>query len=255
MQQINPKKLTEILETLTPRHYWHRRILYQEYVKRNGSHLSEDSFNRYLCLWSRNDLIYSAGRNWYSDLPKEFELSSGPVSELTGLLQAKFPLLHTEVWSTSQISGYYHHLPGRFYNLIYIDRYAMPEAAELLQRTFPDSKVLLNPGRKELKTYTAQITNHIVRPLLESDQTAAEETVFPVEKLLADLALEAEKLSLMDETEFGILLDNIASSGRIRPGVIFRRLQRRKIKNGYCRILYKYFGANDYQLTSPFKKR
>ena len=255
MQQINPKKLAEILETLEPRHYWHRMVLYQKYVKRWGSRLSESSFNRYLCLWSGNDLIYSAGRNWYSDLPKEFELSSGPVSELTAWLQDKFPLLHTEVWSTSQISSYYHHLPGRFYTMVYIDRYAMPEAAELLQRAFPESKVLLNPGRKELKTYTAQMTNYIVRPLLEADQTAAEETIFPVEKLLADLALEAEKLSLMDETEFGIILDNIASSGRIRPGVIFRRLQRRKIKTGYCRVLYKYFGANDYLLMPPIKNR
>lgn len=254
MQQINPEKLTAILTKVMPNHYCHRLALYQAYVKQFESRLTESSFNRYLNLWEKTGLIFSAGRNWYSDLPKEFELYTEPVSGLTELLQEKIPLLQTRVWSTRQISSYYHHLPGKFFYFIYVDRYSMRELSESLRKTISDSIILLNPGKTELETFSPQNNNYIIRPLLEEDRKEESASDFTIEKLLADLAVEAEKISLMDEMEYRIIVENAASSGRISPSALFHRLRRRKVKNGYCRILKNFF-PEDYLLSAPFQKK
>ena len=73
-------------------HYCHRSALYREYKRQTGSTLSEKSFNRYLVRWQKEGEIYSAGRNWYSDLQDEFKLFTRPLTELNDFLAEEFPL-------------------------------------------------------------------------------------------------------------------------------------------------------------------
>ena len=60
----------------------------------------------------------------------------------------------------------------------------------------------------------------------------------------------------MDETEYAGILDNIATSGRIKPGIIARRMTRRKTKSGYADILRNYFNFEHKNPSmSTFLKR
>ena len=221
-------------------HYCHRSALYREYKRQTGSTLSEKSFNRYLVRWQKEGEIYSAGRNWYSDLQDEFKLFTRPLTELNDFLAEAFPLLEFVCWSTKQLTNFYHNLPGKFYTFIYVSRYSMREVAEHLHKKYPESSVLLNPGKNDLLNFSPRNSNIVIRPLIYDDSQSAD-SFLQIENILVDLAIEAEALSLMDETEYSCILNDAAVSGRIKPGVILRRLARRKVKSGYIDALLKYF--------------
>ncbi|MEI3040942.1 MAG: DUF6577 family protein [Victivallales bacterium] len=139
------------------------------------------------------------------------------------------------------MTSYYHNLPGKFHTFIYVDRYSMRDVAGALQEEYPDAAILVDPGKQAISNFSPKDNNFIVRPILYDDRKFAEDPCLHIENILVDLAIEAETLSLMDESEYSTIVNNVASSGRIKPGVIARRLTRRKVKNGYCDILRRYF--------------
>src|ERR1035438_6032897 len=68
------------------------------------------TLTRYLHEFTRNGLIFAAGRGWYSTLATPFTLNREPVAGLVQELDKAFPLLDFSCWSTEQIRGAMHHL-------------------------------------------------------------------------------------------------------------------------------------------------
>ena len=232
----------DIFANAMVKHYCHRSLLYESYIKQTQSHVSEKSFNRYLVKWQNEKLIFSAGRNWYSDIAEEFVLFTNPLSELSLFLRDAFPLLEFACWSTKQLTNFYHNLPGKFYTFIYVERYAMRDVAIKLQEKYSSSTILIDPNKSDLSDFLPKGNNFIIRPIIYDDrQGSSYKFCLDIEKILVDLALESKALFLMDGKEYSNILNNIATFCRIKPGVIHRRIMRRKSKNEYISLLMKYF--------------
>ncbi len=232
------------------KHYVAGDELFRIYCNGMDEKVKRKTFNRYLVDWKKESLIYSAGRGWYSDIPEEFALYNEPLVELNAFLTKTFPLLEFAFWSTRQLTSYYHNLPGKFHTFVYVDRYSMRDVANVLLKEYPEAAVLLDPDKQAIANFSPKDNNLIVRPILYDDRKFAAAPCLHIENILVDLAIESEALSLMDGAEYSAIMDNVAASGRIKPGVIVRRLTRRKVQNGYGDILRRYF-----QLSSPEKNQ
>lgn len=235
------KLLNLIISSIQIRHYISRVEIdcICEYVHHK---CKPETLNRYLADWRNENALYAAGRGWYSDLTEEFVLYCEPLEELNGFMMESFPLLEFVCWSTKQLTNFYHNLPGKFYTFVYVDRFAMQEVAEKLHKKYPLSAILVNPGKSVLRNFLPQNNNIVIRPIIYDDRKyAALDACLHIENILVDLAIETEALSLMDGKEYSGILNNVATSGRIKPGVALRRIMRRRAKNDYTAILLKYF--------------
>jgi len=204
-----------------------------------------ETMNRYLAEWRENGRIYSAGRGWYSDLPEVFSLYTEPLFELVDFLKKEFPLLDFLCWSTRQLTAFYHNLPGKFHTFVYVDRYSIRDVAASFRGKYPDWTILENPGKKESASFPLQANNVIIRPMISEDRAYVQEPFLHIENILTDFSMEADALSMIDGMEFSGIVDNVASAGRIKPGVIARRLTRRKLNGGCSMILRKYFQIDE----------
>ena len=85
----------------------------------------------------------------------------------------------------------------------------MRDVAGALQEEYPDAAILVDPGKQAISNFSPKDNNFIVRPILYNDRKFAEDPCLHIENILVDLAIEAETLSLMDESEYSILLSSM----------------------------------------------
>ena len=241
-KRMQKKRLLDTLLAEFAGHHYISKAHIAAMCEKQHREIREETLKRYLTEWSKKGLIYPAGRGWYSDLSQPFMPYTEPVTELSAFLKAAFPLLDGICWSTRQLSAFYHHLPGKFHAFVYIDRYSIRDIALALHEKYPEQAILENPGKHEASRFLVQENNIIIRPILHDDLNIAEKDPFLcIENILADFAIESDALSIVDGAEYSRILDNVASSARIKPGTIIRRLTRRNVKNQYTAILRKYF--------------
>src|SRR4030042_2791003 len=88
-----------IIDYARDRYYFHINDL-KRYFAEERTKFEEDTLKKYLYLLKKNEVIYPAGRGWYSNIQKEFELNIEPPAKITKLLIEKFPLLKFSCWST-----------------------------------------------------------------------------------------------------------------------------------------------------------
>ena len=239
---MKKQKLLELLPAEFSGHHYLSKADIDVICKKLHWDIKGETLKRYLAEWRGKGLIYSAGRGWYSDLPQAFSLYTEPLIEMSTFLKTTFPLLDMIFWSTRQLSVFYHHLPGKFHTFIYVDRYSIPDSVSSLREKYPEYTILEDPGKRESARFIVNDNNIIVRPILYDDRKYADSDSFlHIENILVDFAIESEALSIVDGAEYSCIVDNIASSARIKPGVIIRRLTRRNVKNQYTDILWKYF--------------
>ena len=130
----------------------------------------------------------------------------------------------------------------------------MRDVAAQIQKKYPEFAILLHPGKNDLIDFLPRNNNIVIRPLIYDERKyAPEDSFLQIENILVDLAIEADALSLMDVTEYSGILNNIAVSGRIKPGVILRRISRRKVKSRYIAALLKYFQAEQENQSMSIK--
>ena len=118
MVKINIKE--SIINYSKNKYYFHINDL-KRYLIENKIKFEEDTLKKYLYLLKKNEIIYSAGRGWYSNIQKEFNLNTQPINKIMKLLLEKFPLLKFSCWSTEQLKGFFHHLPNQFVTFIYVE--------------------------------------------------------------------------------------------------------------------------------------
>jgi len=185
------------------------------------------TINRYLHEWTREGRIHDAGRGWYSNLPNGFHsnLDTPPLPELEELLRRKFPLLEFTVWSTRQLTTFFHHYAARHATFLMVDRDAMEPVADAL--TNAGHHVVVHPLGDAAKNFALTDEETIIlRPRLSSDH---KETYAPIEQMLVDLHHEIQKLGLFDLAEFQSVFENLANRYRLNIPALKRYAERRKI--------------------------
>jgi len=188
--------------------------------------VSSVTLKTYLSQFMAEDLIFDAGRGWYSRIAEPFALDTAPVKKLITKIKKTFPLLDFSCWSTEQINPYMHHLLGKAVTFVYIDRDLMSAVYEELQG-WQGYKVYLEPSSDEVeKTFRIEEKTMVIRPEI-GEAPAGKGYAAPIEKLLIDLAIEVEKLPIMSRGEFQDMAWRAVTSARISMGAFLRYARRR----------------------------
>ena len=208
--------------------YFHINDLKKYFIEK-GIKFRENSLKQQLYLLKKEEFIYSAGRGWYSNIQKEFELNIKPTEKIKKLLVEKFPLLEFSCWSTEQLKGFFHHLPSKFVTFIYTDKDFLSALKDFL--TDNSYNVYLNPNKADAEKFVElRTTTIILRPSVSS-RTSKEKNLTKIEKILVDLFMETKKISFIDEEEYTKIFSNIIYNYRINIAEILDYAHNRKIKD------------------------
>ena len=225
-----------IIDYAKDKYYFHINDL-KKYFTEKGNKFEEDSLKKYLYFLKKNEVIYPAGRGWYSNIQKEFELNIEPTAKITKLLIEKFPLLEFSCWSTEQLKGFFHHLPSQFVTFIYADKDFLQSVKDFLMEN--DYTTYLNPYKIEAEKFVELKTKTIIlRPYISS-RVPKEKNKAKIEKMLVDLFMETKKISFIDKEEYIKIISNIIFNYRINMAEMLDYAHNRKIKNEIQNIIIK----------------
>ena len=217
-----------IIDYAKDKYYFHINDL-KRYFTEKGIRFEEDTLKKYLYLLKKNKVIYPAGRGWYSNIQKEFELNIEPIKKIIKLLIEKFPLLEFSCWSTDQLKGFFHHLPSQFVTFIYADKDFLQSVKDFLMEN--DYTTYLNPYKIEAEKFVELKTKTIIlRPSISS-RVPKEKNKAKIGKILVDLFMEMKKISFIDKDEYTKIFSNIIFNYRINIAEILDYAHNRKIKN------------------------
>jgi hypothetical protein len=217
-----------IIDYARDRYYFHINDL-KRYFTENGIKFRNNSLKQQLYLLKKEGFIYSAGRGWYSNIQKEFELNIEPIEKIIKLLIEKFPLLEFSCWSTEQLKGFFHHLPSQFITFIYTDKDFLQSVKDFLLEN--DYNVYLNPYKIEAEKFVELKTKTIILRSTISSRVPEEKNRAKIEKILVDLFMETKKISFIDEEEYAKIFSNIIFNYRINIAEILDYAHNRKIKD------------------------
>jgi len=217
-----------IINYARDRYYFHIDDL-KRYFSEKGIKFEEDTLKKYLYLLKKNKVMYPAGRGWYSNIQKEFELNIKPTEKIIKLLIEKFPLLEFSCWSTEQLKGFFHHLPTQFITFIYADKDFLSTLRDFLTENY--YSVYLNPSKIEAEKFIELKTKtNILRPSVSS-RISKEKNLTKIEKILVDLFMEMKKFSLIDKDEYIKIVSNIILNYRINMAEMLDYAHNRKTKD------------------------
>lgn len=216
-----------IVNYIKNKYYFHINDL-KKYFTEKEIRFEEDTLKRYLYLFKKNKLIYTAGRGWYSNVKKEFELDIKPIEKIIGLITDKFPLLEFSCWSTAQLRGFFHHLPSQFITFIYADKDFQQSVKDFLMEN--DYNVYLNPYKIEAEKFVELKTKTIIlRPSISS-RVPKEKNRAKIEKILVDLFMETKKIGLVDKEEYIRIISNVIVNYRINMAEMLDYAGRREAR-------------------------
>ncbi|KAF0153564.1 MAG: hypothetical protein FD143_96 [Ignavibacteria bacterium] len=199
----------------------------KEYLTKHGSSILPSSINQYLSQLKKENLIFDAGRGWYSNISKTSQQVTQIHKDLIFSLKKEFPFLEFNCWSISQIQNYFHHLFTKDIIFIYASFESLSSLNDFL--TSKGLKVYNNPGKQIIKDYFTLKENSVfLRPSISEEPTI--DNYSCIEKILIDLYLEKDKLSLFDQSEYKRLFYNLICSNRINIAQLLRYSGRREVK-------------------------
>jgi hypothetical protein len=217
--------LSNALSFLKERCLYFSHEITEQILLENELNSENSTLKTYLSNALSDNLIYSAGKGWYSGIKEPFELDTKPVKKILTLLKKDFPLLDFQCWSTAQINTYTQHLLARHITFVYTESDAISTVAENLRSS--GYSVFANPNKAEIaKTFRVDEKTVVVRPAI-SKQPQGEDHVAPIEKILVDLVIEAEALKFMDESEAHLVADNATAAGRVLMAELLGYAKRR----------------------------
>ncbi|MCA9406630.1 MAG: hypothetical protein KC684_08835 [Candidatus Omnitrophica bacterium] len=185
--------------------------------------LDKELVMNYCYQLKKENLIFGAGRGWYSNFARSFELDTEPVQEMVDSIKKKFPLLKFSCWSTRQINRFTHHMLGKYVTLVYMDWDALPVVYDFLKDAGHD--VWLNPRGKEAERFAVRENTVVLRPAISREPRNGYYAA--IEKIMVDLFIEGESLYLM--SEYDIVRKNILEDGRIDVAALLAYAKRRKV--------------------------
>lgn len=234
-----------IIDYARDRYYFHINDL-KRYFTGKGIKFEEDTLKKYLYLFKKNKVIYPAGRGWYSNIQKTFELNIEPTEIIIKLLIEKFPLLEFSCWSTEQLKGFFHHLPSQFVTFVYTDKDFLSTLKDFL--TENDYNIYLNPSKIEAEKFIELKTKPIILRTSVSFRVSKEKNLTMIEKILIDLFIEMKKISLIDKEEYIKIISNIILDYRINMAEILDYADRREAKERIWYIIKKFIESTNARI-------
>ncbi len=199
----------------------------KEYLNKKKISDVPETINQYLFQLRKENLIFDAGRGWYSNIPSTLQSVSDIQKKLVDSIIKEFPFLEFNCWSISQLKNYFHHLFTKDIIFIYASFESLSSLNDYL--TTQGFKVYNNPGKQIIKDYfILQDNSVILRPSISEEPKI--DNYSSIEKILIDLFLEKDKLSLFDESEYKRLFYNLICSSRINMAQLLRYSRRREVK-------------------------
>jgi hypothetical protein len=208
----------------------------RKYLVKKSVPFKDQTLRQYLYGLKLERVIHDAGYGWYSTIAQSFKLDTGPLTELVALLAKEYPLLPFACWSTAQMLGYSHHLPTRFVGFLYVDFDEVMTVFEFLRDE--NFNVFANPRKSESeKQFTIRDRTVVIRPLVTESPVAGHYAT--IEKILVDLFIEKNRLTLMDGAEYRRVAGNILGSARINMARTLRYASRREMRQHLLAALAK----------------
>jgi hypothetical protein len=226
-----------IIEYAKDKYYFHINDL-KRYFSEKEIKFEEDTLKKYLHLLKKNKVIYPAGRGWYSNIQKEFELNIEPTKKIIKLLIEKFPLLEFSCWSTEQLKGFFYHLPSQFVTFIYTDKDFLSTLRDFL--TENNYNVYLNPNKVDAEKFVELKRKTIILRPSVSFRVSKEKNLIKIEKILVDLFIEMKKISFIDKEEYIKIISNIILNYRINMAEMLDYADRREAKERIWYIIKKF---------------
>ena len=120
MDRKNKTLIKHIEHFIQNKTYFTNRAL-ETYLHKMDVSFRRLTLNQHLYNLKTKNILYDAGRGWYSTIERSFKLDQKPVKKLAGIIQNDFPLLEFSIWNSRQLISFFHHLPTRFLTFIYTD--------------------------------------------------------------------------------------------------------------------------------------
>ena len=188
--------------------------------------ITNSTTKTYLHTFTRDGVIFNAGKGWYSSIEKPFQLNKESVIEIIKTISKKYPLLTFSAWSTEQLNPFTHHIFSKFINFIYVDFDFIKIVADFLIES--GYNAYENPTKTEITKYF-RIDNKTVL-LLPSiyNQPVGNEHFAPIEKILIDFLMENRNFDITELSEAEKVFKNVLTSGRVNISALFSYSKRRK---------------------------
>jgi hypothetical protein len=210
------------------KNYFNIRDL-REYLEQNNIKYTDENLKKSLYRMNKDEIIYDAGRGWYSTIKDEFNLDKRPVKKIINLINKDFPFLEFSCWSTEQLKAFYHHVPAQFVIFIFSEK----EFLESLKDCFENHNynVFLNPLKAEAEKFVHfKDQTIILRPSITSREPK-DKHFARIEKIIVDLYMESRKINLIDREEYKKIISNIFHNFRIDLADVLEYAERRGIKD------------------------
>jgi hypothetical protein len=189
--------------------------------------LADDTLRKYMSEAMSSSIVSDAGRGWYSRHTKPVSLDPKPVAKIVRAVKKAFPILDFCCWSTVQLNPFAQHLIAQPTILLYAESDTLEIVADHLRDA--GWKSWANPGKVDVERFIRPGEGTVVLRPAKSGQPEAKDHVAPIEKVLVDLIVEANKLHLMDAAEVQRIVDTVLGSGLLQLTVL----------NGYAEDLKK----------------
>jgi hypothetical protein len=234
-----------IIDYARDRYYFHINDL-KRYFTEKEIKFEEDTLKKYLYLLKKNEVLYPAGRGWYSNIQKEFELNIESTKKIIKLLIEKFPLLEFSCWNTEQLKGFFHHLPTQFITFIYTDKDFLQSVKDFLIEN--NYNVYLNPYKIEAEKFVELKTQTIILRPSMSSRIPKEKNQAKIEKILVDLFMEMKKITLIDKDEYIKIVSNIVLNYRINMAEMLDYADRREVKERVWHVIKEYMESTNARI-------
>jgi hypothetical protein len=201
---------------------------------------SDITIKKYLKNLCDESITFSAGRGYYSTIPKVIELKDEQLNLLVKVIRQNYPLINFSVWSTKAISFAFHHLQNRFYTFLSAEKEALVFLRDFLIEKKYD--VYLNPLPGELdKNVLLKNGSIILRPSIT--RSKAIKNIASIEQILIDLYVEKDRLKLIDASEYKRVFSYFITNFRISISSLLTYSARRKIQPAIKHLIEKYTNA------------
>jgi len=201
----------------------------RKHLNQHNIEYTDENVKKTLYRMHMDQLIFDAGKGWYSSIKEKYDLNKRPVEKYVNAIAKDLPFLEFSCWSTEQLKSFFHHLPSQFILFIFSDREFLSALKDHLETIEFD--VFLNPSKAEVEKYVHfRGPSVILRPSITSREPK-EGHFARIEKIIVDLYMESKKINLLDDEEYRRIVKNILHNFRIDLADMLEYAERRGIKS------------------------
>jgi len=191
------------------------------WLSKQGYSADPKTVTKYLASFSKDELVFDAGRGWYSKLASAYRLDREPVKEIVKVLQSEFPNLTASCWSTEQINRHLDHLLSSFVTFVHVERGFEQEVDEILNAR--GWRVFFGKVGTHPTSLPSGSRNCLLRTLVSRSPT--QEGFATIEKIIVDARLE----KILPATEVDRAVASIVDFHRINLGTFLSYAKRRRL--------------------------